>query len=386
MANDFNQNPERELAIKRKLGIGYTSTILSNVAKLASWPTPTANDDNKSPEAHLAMKKRMGERDGSNANRTAITSLQVMAKASWPTPKASDGEGGRTTKTEGGGNSHLPIAAREAMRGTTSAEPTASAITQMNATATIAGSPSIPILSPTIPNIEKSSSTSANGAAREAWATPQAEAHRKSVKAMLGGSGPGLEQQAQLTSGIVPPLVAEARTSPTARDRHTMAKVKRGAGSTAKGNEIIEPLIFQAAKIDSWRTPTSSEQQLYGQTDDGRRNLASQVMAAWATPAERDYRYPNATSYQERTGTTKGEQLPNQVTHLGMAPSGSSEPTARRGALNPAFPSFLMGFPPEWEGCLPSYSAWRRWQDWIESLSDAQKAIVWGLCEDSGTP
>jgi hypothetical protein len=44
------------------------------------WPTPTANDDNKSVEAHLAMKQRMGERDGSNANRTAITSLNVKVK------------------------------------------------------------------------------------------------------------------------------------------------------------------------------------------------------------------------------------------------------------------------------------------------------------------
>lgn len=48
--------------------------------ELSSWPTPVANDDNKSPEAHLAMKKRMGERDGTGANRTAITSLQVTAK------------------------------------------------------------------------------------------------------------------------------------------------------------------------------------------------------------------------------------------------------------------------------------------------------------------
>lgn len=30
----------------------------------------------------------------------------------WPTPKASDGSGGRTSKTEGGGNSHLDITAR----------------------------------------------------------------------------------------------------------------------------------------------------------------------------------------------------------------------------------------------------------------------------------
>jgi hypothetical protein len=54
------------------------------------WPTPVANDDNKTPEAHLAMKQRMGERDGSDANRTAITSLSVAAQmAGWPTPDSS---------------------------------------------------------------------------------------------------------------------------------------------------------------------------------------------------------------------------------------------------------------------------------------------------------
>lgn len=64
---------------------------LEDQAVLAGWPTPVANDDNKSPEAHLAMKRRMGERDGSGANRTAITSLQVMAQlAGWGTPNTMD--------------------------------------------------------------------------------------------------------------------------------------------------------------------------------------------------------------------------------------------------------------------------------------------------------
>ena len=53
---------------------------LNHLATFAGWPTPVANDDNKTPEAHLAMKQRMGQRDGTNANRTAITSLQVMSK------------------------------------------------------------------------------------------------------------------------------------------------------------------------------------------------------------------------------------------------------------------------------------------------------------------
>lgn len=77
------------------------------------WPTPVVNDDNKSPQAHLAMKKRIGERDGTNSNRTAITSLNVLVKAMhgqpdlgnpsmtgnhpeslWATPNAGDGKAG----------------------------------------------------------------------------------------------------------------------------------------------------------------------------------------------------------------------------------------------------------------------------------------------------
>jgi hypothetical protein len=56
------------------------------------------------------------------------------------------------------------------------------------------------------------------------------------------------------------------------------------------------------------------------------------------TPAERDYRYPNAKSYEERGGGKKGEQLNN---HIG-------------GALNPTWVAWLMGFPAEWVSCAPS--------------------------------
>ena len=66
--------------VKRAMGETRHGSNLNDFAMLAGWPTPVANDDNKTPEAHLAMKKRMGERDGSGANRTAITSLSVLAK------------------------------------------------------------------------------------------------------------------------------------------------------------------------------------------------------------------------------------------------------------------------------------------------------------------
>ena len=63
------------------------------IVELASVPTPCAQEDNKSVEAHLAMKHRMGERDGTHANRTAITSLQVTSKLSTvATPRSEDSQ------------------------------------------------------------------------------------------------------------------------------------------------------------------------------------------------------------------------------------------------------------------------------------------------------
>jgi hypothetical protein len=82
-----------------------TGVPLSQQVTYAGWPTPVANDDNKSPEAHLAMKKRMGERDGSGANRTAITSLQVMAKTTGPARLTASGQmlTGSDARMESGG-------------------------------------------------------------------------------------------------------------------------------------------------------------------------------------------------------------------------------------------------------------------------------------------
>ena len=65
--------------------------ILPHAVQQAGWPTPTAQPDGKTPDAHLAMKKRMGERDGTGADRTAITDLQVMAKTAGPARITADG-------------------------------------------------------------------------------------------------------------------------------------------------------------------------------------------------------------------------------------------------------------------------------------------------------
>lgn len=102
-----------------------------------------------------------------------------------------------------------------------------------------------------------------------------------------------------------------------------------------------------------WPSPTSNNGTDAGtQGRDGGLNL--QTAAIWATPAARDWRHPNSKPYSERGGETKGEQLNNQVVHLGETAALSSARTEKPGGLNPAFVSWLMGFPPEYLNCAPS--------------------------------
>jgi hypothetical protein len=91
-----------------------------------------------------------------------------------------------------------------------------------------------------------------------------------------------------------------------------------------------------AAQI--WPTPVAGDSNSPG-PNQHTTTLGREIKreALWLTPAQRDYRHPNASSYQERGGAKKGEQLPNAV----------------GGVLNPAWVSALMGYPPEWMACAP---------------------------------
>lgn len=95
--NDSTWEQRREaLKVQHRNGNGFGMT-LGQARTLAAVPTPMAG----SPATETY-----------NAAGNTDYSRRIVELASTATPKASDGQGGRTTKTEGGGNSHLDTQAR----------------------------------------------------------------------------------------------------------------------------------------------------------------------------------------------------------------------------------------------------------------------------------
>lgn len=83
--------------------------------------------------------------------------------------------------------------------------------------------------------------------------------------------------------------------------------------------------------------------------------IAEPTRVGWATPSVRDYKDTPGMSQKRSTGRDRLDQLPRQA-FLGKSMTGWSATTENRGALNPALPRWLMGYPKEWDSAAVKVS------------------------------
>jgi hypothetical protein len=117
-------------------------------------------------------------------------------------------------------------------------------------------------------------------------------------------------------------------------------------------------MALPAQVASAWPTPTTRDHKDGSYCPNVPINgLLGRMVWTWPTPAamEPDVDPSVVLARKERlsdsTGVHRGPALP-----LGsmVITNGSSAPTEKRGALNPEFVCWLMGYPPEWLSCAPS--------------------------------
>ena len=200
----------------------------------------------------------------------------------------------------------------------------------------------------------RASARRTSGSGSTGWQTP-------SVADGMGGhlTRGGARNNELLLPGQAKAAMAGWPTPDTNERGGPQDPAKRRAG----GHSVT---LQDAALVAGWPTPTTMdhierEGLQPSRVATGRTGgYIAEVLAGWATPTVQDAKNDAGPSQWDRNSWPLNVQAASTD---GEMPSSSPAETGKRGALNPAFPRWLMGFPPEWDDCAPMATrSSRRWR------------------------